>query len=360
MQDESRIDWLKITEQISGEHSGDARENDAVYGTNQKGIHPDEQHEIVRYRLARALDTIPVVKADDAYDIDTLWSRHEACMGAAEDSASATRGQMNSVWTKKAGWEKAGTAVRLGFSIALGVMAVLIAVPGVREALWKDPAGTPTVYMTTAGQQRVVTLPDSSTILLNAQSKLVVDANFGINNRLVELSGEALFTVTDNSGTPFTVTSGELVTSVLGTEFAVRNYPGDPSTSVAVRSGRVSVQTSRHAAVASSTVLIPTQQVEYTSKGDFAVAAALPTKFAFAEQQLVFDGTLLQDAIPEIYRWYGIRLDVKDTALLRTPLRVTLTGHDTSRAIEILSLILNSDAISVNDTLVTITTKMSR
>lgn len=70
-----------------------------------------------------------------------------------------------------------------------------------------------------------VVLPDSSVILLAANSTVSYDGIFGANDqRAIHLSGEARFDVKKDARRPFTVYSGNISTTALGTSFNVKAY----------------------------------------------------------------------------------------------------------------------------------------
>jgi len=58
---------------------------------------------------------------------------------------------------------------------------------------------------------------------------------------VVNVVGEALFTVTHSASRPFVVHAGTAIVQVLGTKFDVRRYPNDRATHVLVADGRVVV-----------------------------------------------------------------------------------------------------------------------
>jgi len=88
----------------------------------------------------------------------------------------------------------------------------------------------------------VFTLPDSSRVTLKPGAAIRFPAGFeGIEERPVELTGDAFFKVSKNPAKPFRVFSQGLVTQVLGTEFWIRSGAGDENATVEVVSGVVSV-----------------------------------------------------------------------------------------------------------------------
>ena len=84
-----------------------------------------------------------------------------------------------------------------------------------------------------------VTLPDGSTVKLNANSTLQYPAQFAEGPRKVKLSGEAYFEVIHDAAHPFVVEADQVVIEDLGTAFTVYAYPGKEQVVVNVTSGSV-------------------------------------------------------------------------------------------------------------------------
>lgn len=96
-------------------------------------------------------------------------------------------------------------------------------------------------FTTAMGERREITLPDGTTVFLNAASELKITRSFSKERRDVWLSGEGFFSVKHNPQQPFIVHTGNLHTSVLGTSFDIQAYPGESIMQVVVRTGKVSV-----------------------------------------------------------------------------------------------------------------------
>lgn len=78
------------------------------------------------------------------------------------------------------------------------------------------------IVATTAGQRAQFVLPDGSKAWLNSSTQLSYKSSFWSNERQVALVGEAYFEVVHNDDSPFTVSSKNIKTRVLGTKFNVR------------------------------------------------------------------------------------------------------------------------------------------
>lgn len=103
------------------------------------------------------------------------------------------------------------------FSIA--AMFCLIALTGIYLIFFNT--SNVTVYETAYGETQSITLPDGSTVILNAGSSLQFSKNDWDENRTVDLDGEAFFKV--ETGNTFDVQTSLGTISVLGTEFNVKN-----------------------------------------------------------------------------------------------------------------------------------------
>ena len=101
------------------------------------------------------------------------------------------------------------------------------------------------VYSTGKGEMSTVELADSSKVILNHTSELIVNRHNPEESRAVRLKGEAFFHVR-KTGTSFVVETTSGTVEVLGTEFNVRDRRG--RLEVAVRSGTVRVVVARDGA----------------------------------------------------------------------------------------------------------------
>lgn len=90
--------------------------------------------------------------------------------------------------------------------------------------------------------QKTITLKDSTTVVLNPKSKLMVNYSFLTGKRRLELQGEALFTV--NRGEPFMLNFPGGKVRVLGTVFRVNAYSSEKA-EVYCLEGRVEIKSNK-------------------------------------------------------------------------------------------------------------------
>ena len=157
------------------------------------------------------------------------------------------------------------------------------------------------------GQKRVVVLPDSSKVWLNAGSVLVYPSSFLSSERKVFLSGEGYFQVTKNHK-PFLVSTNYLQMKVLGTTFNVRSYTGAPQVSVTLHTGKLQVSVLNSSTI-DPCVLTPNHRFVYkpfTGEGKMS-AVATGSELQWRDNVLVIPNLTLSETLEEIERTYNVK-----------------------------------------------------
>jgi len=117
------------------------------------------------------------------------------------------------------------------------------------------------------GAKTKITLPDSSTIWLNAGSSLKYSNEFGRKNREVHLSGEAFFDVFHNPSVLFQVLTSELTIKSYGTAFNVKSYPEEGTIETTLIEGSIGITRSSIGYAKKDEVMLePNQRVVYYRK----------------------------------------------------------------------------------------------
>jgi ferric-dicitrate binding protein FerR (iron transport regulator) len=164
-------------------------------------------------------------------------------------------------------------------------------------------------YITSGkGRHLKVTLPDSSTLWLNEQTRLkYVSNSFGKENREIWLeSGEAYFDVKRNERLPFIVHSGPLETKVLGTAFNIKRSAKYPEIQVSVARGKVQVSSS----AATLALLTKGKQLNYdTLTAEHAVGNINPAyATAWQAPAVNLERASFHELAEAYYSLYNIRL----------------------------------------------------
>lgn len=183
----------------------------------------------------------------------------------------------------------------------------------------------PYVLATGIKQIKHLTLPDSTSVYLNANSRLTVD--FGKRERVVILEGEAFFEVTPDQSKPFKVHTRGLDIGVLGTAFHVNAYPSVDDIRVTVRSGSVQVADSGRVLA----VLKAADGLTYNRHTD----EFYRTEISAGEEPSWWTGvTVLTDAsfamlAQSLYNQYGIVLESTDDDVRAATYNVTVRASRT-------------------------------
>jgi ferric-dicitrate binding protein FerR (iron transport regulator) len=123
------------------------------------------------------------------------------------------------------------------------------------------------IIATPFGAKTVITLPDSTTIWLNAGSSIRYSNDFGIKDREVHLSGEAFFDVYHNPSRLFSVLTSELTIRSYGTAFNVKSYPEEGTIEATLIEGSIGITRTSVAGKKTDEVLLePNQRVVYYRK----------------------------------------------------------------------------------------------
>ena len=96
-----------------------------------------------------------------------------------------------------------------------------------------------------SGSVKTFTLPDGSRVKLSGSSELTYSEAAGARRRDVLLSGEADFEVVKDKTKPFTVISGALSTTAVGTRFIVTSFETEKFIQVKLTEGKVLVRSKK-------------------------------------------------------------------------------------------------------------------
>ncbi|WP_020526952.1 FecR family protein [Flexithrix dorotheae] len=166
------------------------------------------------------------------------------------------------------------------------------------------------------GEKVTLTMKDGSKIKLNSESKLRFPENFAPDKREVYLEGEAFFEVAKDSNRPFTIYSGNLSTTVLGTAFNVRAYSNEKEMKVALLEGKVKVTNQVNAG--ENMLLSPMEMASLNKEKNNLVKK----EFLFEDELGWKDGLLLfknanfEEIRLKLERWYGVSFIIQNNPKL--------------------------------------------
>ncbi|MFB2121678.1 FecR family protein [Parapedobacter sp. 2B3] len=171
------------------------------------------------------------------------------------------------------------------------------------------------------GGQYQVTLPDGTRVWLNAVSTLRYPSRFDGPERVVELEGEAYFEVrrqepaaSRHAGrgangsnpaamVPFVVKTASQVVEVLGTEFNISAYPGEPDTRTTLVGGSVRIKNVESQA---SNLLMPGQQAVVRGQDTDLNQVDVEVYTAWKDNVFIFGRLELSRVLRQLERWYNV------------------------------------------------------
>lgn len=233
--------------------------------------------------------------------VTEVWGAPEF-LQATKNVAEATGFVAPRKKSRRRSLAKKATAVATAVVVAFG----LAKAPDLALRLRAD-------YVTTAGEQRVVTLPDGSRVTLNTESAIALDFVKGQRDVRI-LQGEAYFDVRSGLPVPFRVAGHFGDVEVRGTAFSVKL--DDREDNVVLSRGSVDVasrtEPKEHA------LLSPGEMVSVTATSISPITKIdMERSLAWLEGRIIFDDQLLGDVLNDLRRYYSGRIFVANSAIER-------------------------------------------
>jgi transmembrane sensor len=189
--------------------------------------------------------------------------------------------------------------------------------------------------------KQFVRLPDGSTAILNHKSQLSYGSDFGTDARAVILSGEAFFDIQHNPSKPFKVITGDVTTTVLGTAFNVRAYPGQGEIKVTVSRGKVQVDNKKK----TLGIIIPDQQIAVNTTTDEYVQTNTKAEavIEWKSKYLILNDVSMETAAAIIEEKYNTKIIFVNEKVKECRITATfLNGEDIEQVLTVVSGVLNA------------------
>lgn len=206
-------------------------------------------------------------------------------------------------------WLKVAAAfILLAGAATAGLFIVRTPAPPVQQAAVQPHKVQP------ASENNFVQLPDGSTVIVSAGSKLEYPASFeGQPSREVYLVGKALFQVQHQAAQPFIVHTGNLQTTVLGTSFEIRAMAGMEDISVTVIKGKVQVA---HETKTLGVLSANEQMVYNTGNNEHhQLQLDAAAQVAWQAEDLFFDDVTMQHAAKLLEERFHVTVSITDEKL---------------------------------------------
>ena len=229
--------------------------------------------------------------------------------------------------------------------------AAVVAVVGVQAWRGAHVSGVARTVATAVGQRDSMTLSDGTKVMLAPGSSLTVAAGFDSGDRVVTLMGAAFFDVKHDAAHPFTVRASDAEIRDIGTAFAV-NTDQRGGVSVAVTHGVVALRQS--SASAPAPVELHAGDRGVLSSGAVAVTRGTVTAddISWTRGQLSYHDTPLSEVQADLKRWYGINLQVADSALQKLTVSVMHAPSEAALLIKVVAGSIGADVEQRGDTVI--------
>jgi transmembrane sensor len=190
---------------------------------------------------------------------------------------------------------------------------------------------------------KTVWLPDSSEVMLNANSSIRFNKSHTGNKREVWVTGEAFFKVRhiDIAGKaqPFAVYAGDAVIEVLGTEFNVKNI--NNTTGVLLRQGKVRFSIP---ATHTATIMQPNDYCQYNASQEKIITRVTnPALFtSWMEQKYRFEKAAVQEVCATLEEYFGYHFIIRKPGLATQAVSGTLELQNEQVMWRVLSELFNA------------------
>lgn len=217
------------------------------------------------------------------------------------------------------------------------------------------------------GSKSTIELPDSSVVVLNSGSILSYPAQFGENNRTVELTGEGYFEVKKDKTRPFYVKTNDVTIKVLGTKFNIKAYPDENVTETTLVTGSVEITQNKllDSDQQNKILLLEPNQKAIFKKGVNSISAAegsskvnmnnespkpkaalivqkaIKTELytAWKSNLLIFNNESFSEIVKKFERWYNVEITLESDQLSNIRFSAKFDRESIQEALDALKLI---------------------
>ena len=176
------------------------------------------------------------------------------------------------------------------------------------------------------GKTYRLVLPDSTAVILNAESELTFPSAFNVQIREVTLKGEAFFQVKHNEAVPFIVHTEQLDVRVLGTTFNVSSYADETLLRTTLVDGSVQIEQNGE-----THQLRPSEQYTYNKQTNAKETHTVDTDIytAWVNNEYIFRNAPLSEILTQIGHWYEFQTTYETPSLQEKRFSFTI-GRDAS------------------------------
>lgn len=230
--------------------------------------------------------------------------------------------------TRKLQWRSIAAVA----AILILILAVSLEWPAIQNRLHPQAL---TALNVPANQKKQITLPDGSVVWINSGSELKYPKEFNGKVREVYLSGEAYFDIYHDTSKPFLIHTGNLLTTVLGTAFNIKEDKENHTITVTVTRGKVGVANGNK----QLGIITPNQQISFNLLNEKSVQKEINAQqvIAWQENELRFDDITFEAAAGQLESRFGVRINFSNNALKKCQFSgAALTGEKLDKILKVI------------------------
>lgn len=261
-------------------------------------------------------------------DIDLVPSTVSGMPSDMAESLLKVKNNLNSQIAEKR------HSLKLVYKIAAAAAAIIILIGGFKGYQYfsylQDTKTLITVNVAVGKMQKLI-LADSSVVTISSGSTFSYPKAFTKTERRVYLKkGKAFFEVKKNPEKPFSVESGDLQTTALGTSFTVQYNDIYQWEKVSLYTGKVVIKPKDKTAKQIPVFLTPGKAYEYSNGSGNMSRFDLLVNDPIGKPELLFEHASLNETLFRISSYYKIKIDFNP----KTTLSLTVNGDFSNQTVE--------------------------
>lgn len=197
------------------------------------------------------------------------------------------------------------------------------------------------------------TFADGSVVWLKPNASLKYPKKFAAASRNVSMNGECFFEIAKDPKHPFIVTSGHMVTKVLGTSFQVVDHNDSREAFVTVVTGKVSVRRkdgqadfTKEGPTATEVTLQPDYKVLYSEdRGELIASKVLETNdlALWKRLSLTFEDEKLTDVAKVLSKNFNVQIQLADASLSNQKMTGNFDGLNLPEVLDVVKTAMKID-----------------
>jgi ferric-dicitrate binding protein FerR (iron transport regulator) len=175
------------------------------------------------------------------------------------------------------------------------------------------------------GNRASLTLPDGTQVWLNSNSSLIYPNCFPVNERVIELNGEAWFEVAKSDRQPFIVKTHKYNIEVLGTTFDLEAYDDQPEFAVTLISGKIKLYNGQRK---DNIFFLNPGEIAELENDTIRISAANIDNYRWMEGLIVIDNKSFEEIMRLFEKYFDYRIVIKNENVKRLGYRGKLRIAD--------------------------------